>query len=140
FARSHRRSRSCISVACSRRAASTRSCPTRAWPRSTWARAMANEALLKVAGLRAGYGPTPILQGIDLEIGQGEIVSLIGRNGVGKTTTLRCLMGQLAASAGSIVLRGRDITRLQPDARARAGIGFVPQGREVFPKLTVEEN
>lgn len=101
---------------------------------------MANEALLKVAGLRAGYGPTPILQGIDLEIGQGEIVSLIGRNGVGKTTTLRCLMGQLAASAGSIVLRGRDITRLQPDARARAGIGFVPQGREVFPKLTVEEN
>ncbi len=101
---------------------------------------MANEPLLKVAGLRAGYGHTPILQGIDLEIGQAEIVSLIGRNGVGKTTTMRCLMGQLDASAGSIRLRGRDITRLQPDARARAGIGFVPQGREVFPKLTVEEN
>lgn len=101
---------------------------------------MSNEALLKVEGLRAGYGHTPILQGIDLEIGKGEIVSLIGRNGVGKTTTMRCLMGQIGASAGSIRFLGRDITRLSSDDRARAGIGFVPQGREVFPKLTVEEN
>ena len=101
---------------------------------------MSNEALLKVEGLRAGYGHTPILQGVDLEIGKGEIVSLIGRNGVGKTTTMRCLMGQIGASAGSIRFLGRDITRLSSDDRARAGIGFVPQGREVFPKLTVEEN
>ncbi len=99
-----------------------------------------DETLLKVSGLRAGYGQTPILQGIDLEVRRGEIVSLIGRNGVGKTTILRCLMGQLPASAGSVQLHGRDITRLTPDARARLGIGYVPQGREVFPRLTVAEN
>ncbi|MEP7247923.1 MAG: ABC transporter ATP-binding protein [Gammaproteobacteria bacterium] len=101
---------------------------------------MANDILLKVAGVHAGYGRTPILQGIDLEIMGGEIVSLIGRNGVGKTTTLRCLMGQLAVSAGQVQFQGKDITSLTPDARARLGIGYVPQGREVFPRLTVEEN
>lgn len=101
---------------------------------------MSDEILLKVSGLRAGYGQTPILQGIDLEVRRGEIVSLIGRNGVGKTTILRCLMGQLPASAGSVQLQGRDITRMTPDARARLGIGYVPQGREVFPRLTVAEN
>lgn len=101
---------------------------------------MSNEPVLKVEGLRAGYGHTPILQGIDLEVGKGEIVSLIGRNGVGKTTTMRCLMGQVGVTAGSIRFLGRDITRMPSDNRAREGIGFVPQGREVFPKLTVEEN
>lgn len=101
---------------------------------------MSSERVLEVEGLRAGYGHTPILQGIDLAIGKGEIVSLIGRNGVGKTTTMRCLMGQLGATAGSIRFLGRDITHMSSDNRARAGIGFVPQGREVFPKLTVEEN
>ena len=101
---------------------------------------MATEPVLKVSGLRAGYGQTPILQGIDLEIAQGEIVSLIGRNGVGKTTAMRCLMGQLPASAGHVRFQGKDITSLPPDARARLGIGYVPQGREVFPRLTVEEN
>jgi branched-chain amino acid transport system ATP-binding protein len=101
---------------------------------------MANETVLKVSGLHAGYGRTPILQGIDLEIMRGEIVSLIGRNGVGKTTTLRCLMGQLAVSAGHIWFQDKEITSLPSDARARLGIGYVPQGREVFPRLTVEEN
>ncbi len=101
---------------------------------------MSTEPVLKITGLRAGYGQTPILQGIELDIRSGEIVSLIGRNGVGKTTILRCLMGQLPASAGSVQFKGRDITRLAPDARARLGIGYVPQGREVFPRLTVEEN
>lgn len=101
---------------------------------------MSNELVLQVAGLRAGYGQTPILQGIDLELRRGEIVSLIGRNGVGKTTIMRCLMGQLPAGAGSIRFQGQDITRLSSDDRARLGIGFVPQGREVFPRLTVEEN
>jgi urea transport system ATP-binding protein len=101
---------------------------------------MSTETILEVSGLRAGYGPTPILQGVELKIGRGEIVSLIGRNGVGKTTILRCLMGQLGVSAGSVQFQGRDITRMSPDARARLGIGYVPQGREVFPRLSVAEN
>ena len=101
---------------------------------------MSTESALRIAGLRAGYGQTPILQGIDLDLKRGEIVSLIGRNGVGKTTILRCLMGQLPAAQGRIEFEGRDITRLAPDARARLGIGYVPQGREVFPRLTVAEN
>ena len=101
---------------------------------------MATEAALRIAGLRAGYGQTPILQGIELELKPGEIVSIIGRNGMGKTTILRCLMGQLPVTEGRIECQGRDITRLSPDARARLGIGYVPQGREVFPRLTVAEN
>jgi urea transport system ATP-binding protein len=101
---------------------------------------MATEAALRISGLRAGYGQTPILQGVELELERGEIVSIIGRNGVGKTTILRCLMGQLPASEGRIEFRGHDITRLSPDARARLGIGYVPQGREVFPRLSVAEN
>jgi urea transport system ATP-binding protein len=100
----------------------------------------ATNSVLKVSQLRAGYGQTPILQGIDLDIRRGEIVSLIGRNGVGKTTILRCLMGQLPVSAGTVHFQGGDITHLSPDGRARLGIGYVPQGREVFPRLTVEEN
>jgi urea transport system ATP-binding protein len=101
---------------------------------------MPTDPLLEVVGLRAGYGQTPILQGIDLSVRRGEIVSVIGRNGVGKTTFLRCLMGQLPVTAGRIRFDGEDITRWSPDARARRGIGFVPQGREVFPRLTVDEN
>ncbi|MEQ9639700.1 MAG: ABC transporter ATP-binding protein [Alphaproteobacteria bacterium] len=101
---------------------------------------MSSETVLSVQGLHAGYGATPILQGIDLEVGRGEIVSLIGRNGVGKTTILRCLMGQLRVTAGTVRYLGEDITGLTPDARARLGIGYIPQGREVFPRLTVEEN
>jgi urea transport system ATP-binding protein len=101
---------------------------------------MSTEPVLEVAGLRAGYGSTPVLQGIELVVRQGEIVSLIGRNGVGKTTTLRCLVGQLRVTAGSVRLRGQPITDLTPDARARLGIGYIPQGREVFPRMTVEEN
>jgi urea transport system ATP-binding protein len=101
---------------------------------------MSTDPVLEVAGLRAGYGSTPVLQGIDLVVRQGEIVSLIGRNGVGKTTTLRCLVGQLPVTAGSVRLRGQAITNLPPDARARLGIGYIPQGREVFPRMTVDEN
>ena len=101
---------------------------------------MATEAALRITGLRAGYGQTPILQGIELELKPGEIVSIIGRNGVGKTTILRCLMGLLPVTEGRIHCQGHDITRLSPDARARLGIGYVPQGREVFPRLTVAEN
>jgi branched-chain amino acid transport system ATP-binding protein len=98
------------------------------------------DAVLEVAGVRAHYGATPILQGVDLRIGRGEIVSLIGRNGVGKTTTMRCLIGQLRARGGSIRLDSRDVTALASDARARLGMGYVPQGRDVFPRMTVAEN
>lgn len=101
---------------------------------------MSTEPVLDVRELRASYGATPILQGVDLQVGKGEIVALIGRNGVGKTTTMRCLVGQLRATAGSVRLLGRDIATLSSDARARRGIGYVPQGREVFPRMTVAEN
>jgi len=98
------------------------------------------EAVLEVCGLGASYGATPILQGVDISVAKGEIVGLIGRNGVGKTTTMRCLMGLLRATRGSIALKGQDVTGLASDARARLGIGYVPQGREVFPRMTVAEN
>ncbi|MGQ2996141.1 MULTISPECIES: ABC transporter ATP-binding protein [unclassified Variovorax] len=98
------------------------------------------ETVLEIRGLQAGYGATPILQGVDLTVGKGEIVALIGRNGVGKTTTMRCLMGLLRTRGGGIRFLGRDIETLTSDARARLGIGYVPQGREVFPRMTVAEN
>ncbi len=98
------------------------------------------EVVLDVRELGASYGATPILQGVDMRVAKGEIVGLIGRNGVGKTTTMRCLIGQLRATRGSITLRGKDVTALPSDARARLGIGYVPQGREVFPRMTVAEN
>jgi urea transport system ATP-binding protein len=101
---------------------------------------MPTEPLLDVAGLRAAYGRTPVLHGINLAIAKGEIVSLIGRNGVGKTTTMRCLIGLLRATSGQIVLQGQPITGLPADERARLGIGYIPQGRQVFPRMTVEEN
>jgi branched-chain amino acid transport system ATP-binding protein len=81
-----------------------------------------------------------VLQGVDLSIEKGEIVALIGRNGVGKTTTMRCLIGLLRATDGSIRYFGNDITRMAADDRARRGIGYIPQGRDVFPRMTVEEN
>lgn len=96
--------------------------------------------LLDVQGLTAGYGSGDILQGVALYIYFGEIVATIGRNGVGKSTLMKTIMGILPASAGTIHLKGEAITRLRPDQRAARGIGYVPQGREIFPELTVEEN
>jgi urea transport system ATP-binding protein len=101
---------------------------------------MATEPVLEVAGLCAAYGRTPVLRGVDLTIAKGEIVSLVGRNGVGKTTTMRCLIGLLPATSGQIVFLGQPITELPADERARLGIGYIPQGRQVFPRMTVEEN
>ncbi len=101
---------------------------------------MSGEALIDVRGLRGGYGKTPILQGIDLAVKRGEIVGVIGRNGVGKTTMMRCLIGLIAATAGTIRFKDRDITRTTADQRAQLGIGYIPQGRDVFPRMTVEEN
>ncbi len=101
---------------------------------------MATELAMQVTGLRAGYGATPILQGVDMEIAPGEIVALIGRNGVGKTTTVRALIGLIRATDGTIRLNGRDVTGTPADARARLGMGYIPQGRDVFPRMTVNEN
>ncbi|MDQ0016710.1 branched-chain amino acid transport system ATP-binding protein [Variovorax boronicumulans] len=101
---------------------------------------MTIETILELQGVQASYGATPILQGVDMKVRKGEIVSLIGRNGVGKTTTMRCLMGLLRTRGGSVRLQGQDIAALSSDARARLGIGYVPQGREVFARMTVAEN
>jgi branched-chain amino acid transport system ATP-binding protein len=99
-----------------------------------------SEALLSVRGLDAGYGGSRVLFGVDLEVGYGEAVSLLGRNGMGKTTTVLSIMGLLPARAGEIRFAGRPITCQPPFRIAQAGIGLVPEGRQVFPTLTVEEN
>ncbi|MFO1350605.1 MAG: urea ABC transporter ATP-binding subunit UrtE [Gammaproteobacteria bacterium] len=96
--------------------------------------------MLEVQSLHAGYGGTPILDGIEFSVGKGEIVAIIGRNGVGKTTLMKCLIGLLSAKAGAIQFNGLDVTREPANHRAQRGIGYIPQGREVFPRLTVEEN
>jgi branched-chain amino acid transport system ATP-binding protein/urea transport system ATP-binding protein len=97
--------------------------------------------MLSVEGLIAGYpGGGPVLEGIDLAVGEGECVALMGRNGMGKTTLLRAIMGHLTPAAGRIVFAGRDIAGLPPFAIANAGIAYVPQGREIFGEFSVEEN
>ncbi|MFA6287229.1 MAG: urea ABC transporter ATP-binding subunit UrtE [Opitutaceae bacterium] len=97
-------------------------------------------ALLQLASVEADIGGSRILRGVNLEVKSGELVALMGRNGVGKTTTLRSITGLRSIRAGSITLDGQRIDKLPPDARARAGIGYVPQGRDIFPHLTIEEN
>lgn len=101
---------------------------------------MRKEVLLSTLGLRAGYGGKPVLQGLDLEVHEGEIVAVIGRNGVGKSTLMKSLIGLVPVMGGSIVYRGAPINDLPAHRRARLGIGYVPQGRDVFPRLTVAEN
>lgn len=101
---------------------------------------MKGEAILEVSGLRSGYGKEAVLQGIDLEVKRGELVAVIGRNGVGKTTLMRSLIGLVKAQAGEISFSGKNMTFTKADARACQGIGYIPQGREVFPELTVREN
>ena len=96
--------------------------------------------MLSVEALDAGYGGSQILWNVDLTVPTGQVVCLMGRNGVGKTTLLKTIMGLLPARGGRIVFDGVDVTRWSPDRRARAGVGYVPQGREIFPHLTVEEN
>jgi len=98
------------------------------------------QPMLEVDDLNVGYAGTMILWGVNLVICPGEVVAMVGRNGMGKTTLMRALMGFLAARKGSIKYRGLDITRLTTSKRAQAGIGYVPQGRDIFPELTVEEN
>lgn len=96
--------------------------------------------LIEVRGLCSGYGTAKILDGVSFSIGRGEIVSVVGRNGVGKTTLMRTLLGALPAMSGTVHLSGCDITRLASFDRARRGIGYVPQGRHLFPRMTVREN
>ena len=96
--------------------------------------------LLSVTDLHARYGRIPILNGIRLEVAAGELVGVLGHNGMGKTTLLRTLMGFVPAQRGRIVFDGVDVTREPPYTRARRGLGYVPQGREIFPGLSVRDN
>ena len=97
------------------------------------------EPLLHVEHLQAYYGKSHVLHGVDLAVGRGEIVSLLGRNGVGRSTTAKAIMG-LVDRTGRIDFKGRDLTRLKTCEIARLGVGYVPESRDVFPTLTVEEN
>ena len=96
--------------------------------------------LLEIRGLNTYYGESHILRDVDLTVKKGEMVCLIGRNGVGKTTLLKTVIGLLKPRGGELVLNGDGLERQPPHRRARAGIGYVPQGREIIPQLTVEEN
>jgi urea transport system ATP-binding protein len=96
--------------------------------------------VLSVEGVDAAYGGSQVLWSVDLAVPAGQVLCLMGRNGVGKTTLLRAIMGLLPVRAGRIRLDGADVTGWPADRRARAGLGYVPQGREIFPHLTVEEN
>ena len=96
--------------------------------------------MLKIKGLNTYYGESHILRDVDMNINQGEMICLIGRNGVGKTTLLKSLIGLLTPRRGEIIFNGDLVNRKKPHQRARSGIGYVPQGREIIPYLTVEEN
>ena len=97
-------------------------------------------ALLTVDGLRSGYGGKPVLQGVDLSVRDREVTAVIGRNGVGKSTLMKAVIGLLPATEGTIRFNGADIGAETPHVRARRGIGYAPQGRDVFPRMSVEEN
>jgi branched-chain amino acid transport system ATP-binding protein len=96
--------------------------------------------MLRVEAIEAGYGGARVLRGVDFDLGESEALALLGRNGMGKTTTVRALFGLLPLKAGRIVFEGGAISGRPPHAIARAGLGLVPEGRQVFPTLTVEEN
>lgn len=96
--------------------------------------------MLTLESVRGGYGKKQVLHDVSLEVGAGEVVSLMGRNGMGKTTTIRTIMGLLAPTGGSVRFKGRDITRNSPTRISRLGIGYVPEGRGIFPTLSTWEN
>lgn len=96
--------------------------------------------LLELTDIHAGYGPVPVLRGVSVQLGEGEILGVLGRNGMGKTTLIRCIAGTLPVTQGRIRLAGHDITRLAPHERAQLGLTTVVQGRGVFPRLSVWEN
>lgn len=96
--------------------------------------------LLSVKNVESGYGESVILRNISIQVNPGQVVCIMGRNGVGKTTLTKTIMGALKAKGGSITYLDKDITKLPPYERSRLGIGYVPQGREIFSQLTVQEN
>ncbi|AUH32406.1 ABC transporter ATP-binding protein [Paracoccus tegillarcae] len=96
--------------------------------------------MLRVEGLQAGYGDSVVLHGIDLTVGAGEVVTLMGRNGMGKTTTISTIFGLLRARAGRVIVGDQDLTNAAPHRIALAGLGLVPEGRQIFPTLDVREN
>jgi branched-chain amino acid transport system ATP-binding protein len=96
--------------------------------------------MLKVEGLNTCYGDSHILRGVDLELPAGTALGLLGRNGMGKTTLIRSVMGYVRATSGRIVWQGQDVTGWPPEKMARLGIGYVPEGRGIFPNLSVREN
>src|SRR5918993_2577601 len=132
-------SRSSSTGPCSRRAASRKSRPIRACAPSTSGRVRLTD-LLTLSGVSAGYGEAVVISGIDLALKEGEALAVLGRNGVGKTTLLNTIVGVTRHRGGTIALAGRDITRRRPEQRAHDGIGWVPQERNIFRSLTVEEN
>jgi len=97
-------------------------------------------SLLAIKDLNQSYGGSHTLWDVTLDVPRGSRTCLMGRNGMGKTTLLKCIMGQLPVSSGEMMFDGTDLRKLGPEGRARVGIGYVPQGREIFPQLTVEEN
>src|SRR5258708_36723538 len=101
---------------------------------------MRKEVILSTLALRAGYGGKPVLQDLEIEGREGEIAAVIGRNGVGKSTLMKSLIGLVPAMSGSIVYRGEAVELVPAHKRARLGMGYVPQGRDVFPRPTVAEN
>ena len=96
--------------------------------------------MLEVSALQAAYGRVPVLMGVDVLLKAGEFLGILGHNGMGKTTLMRTLMGFIPATAGGVTFLDRDITDLKPHERVRLGLGYVPQGREIFPGLTVRDN
>ncbi|KPD32351.1 ABC transporter [Thermus scotoductus] len=95
---------------------------------------------LRLEELRAGYGEIAVLHGVNLEVGEGEVVALLGRNGAGKTTLIKAAMGMVRIFSGKVIYQGRELTRLPAFRRAQAGLGYVPDDRRIFPELTVREN
>ena len=102
--------------------------------------ARATDLMLGISNLNVYYGESHILRNVDLSVPPGQMVCLIGRNGVGKTTLLKTIMGLLSPRTGNIIFADRSITKLTPDRRAKLGIGYVPQGREIIPRVSVKDN
>ena len=101
---------------------------------------MNSELLIEARGIHTYYGASHVLHGVDFTVRRGETLGLMGRNGMGKTTLIRSMLGLVRPAAGSVAIRGRDMTRAAPHAIAQAGIAYVPEGRGIFPNLSVREN
>ena len=97
-------------------------------------------ALLELKGLSSGYGRIPVLHGVECHVSDNEILGILGNNGMGKSTLLKTVMGIISATAGTILYSGQDVTRMKPGGRAQYGLGYVPQGRGIFPNLSVVDN